>query len=66
MFIARGHLYLFRSVGAECKWTAEHIAPLERRMITDQSYKHGAPPEHCAHSRQRTNHSCAKSLEYVV
>ena len=37
-----------------------HGAPLERGITLIWSYKHGAPPEHCVHSRQGTNHFSAK------
>jgi hypothetical protein len=33
-----------------------HGAPLERELIMIYSYKHGAPPEHCAYRHQGRNH----------
>jgi len=38
-----------------------HGAPLERKMIHDYGYKHGAPSEHCTRSHQGINHFSGKA-----
>jgi hypothetical protein len=43
-----------------------HRAPLEREMIMIENYKHGAPPEHCAHRRQGTNPFSAKPMRLAL